>query len=148
MGGYAAQERESLPAADFLKPETRSWPVSDKRHAEIALQYMAWGRGNRAEYPKLLKRLFELYPPDKYPDLAQRAKRLKLMMSRSNPFSMHVRHNPAPAASAEITTARFPSKCARCGQPFEPRVTEIVDSGERGPKGGKKMMHAHAEECG
>ena len=156
-GGYSDLERNSLPSSDFLKPQTRSWPVSDKRHAEIALNYMAWGRGNRSEYPKLVRRLFELYPPRQHPDLVAKAKKLGLLSEettrhtkkagktmRYNPFAS-ARFNPAPA---EITTARFPTKCAKCGQPFVPRETEIMDSGERGPKGGKRMVHAHAEECG
>jgi hypothetical protein len=150
-GGYTKREREDLPASDFLKPKTRSWPVGDKRHAEIALNYMAWGRGNRSEYPQLLRRLFELYPPHKHPDLVDRAKKMGLVPQKQKDdthmkFNPFMRRNPEPAA--EITVARFPTKCAKCGEPFVPRQTEIVDSGERGPKGGKRMVHAHAEECG
>jgi hypothetical protein len=90
MGGYSPEEREQLPSSDFLKPETRGWPVSDKRHAEIALQYMAWGRGNRSEYPKLLERLFAIprYENDK--GLRQLYERLKpqieARMARKNPY--------------------------------------------------------------
>jgi hypothetical protein len=90
MGGYSPEEREQLPSSDFLKPETRGWPVSDKRHAEIALRYMAWGRGNRSEYPKLLERLFAIprYENDK--GLRQLYERLKpqieARMARKNPY--------------------------------------------------------------
>lgn len=45
----------------FLKPETRSWPVGDLKHAKLAIQYMAWGRGNRREYPMLLRRLWKIW---------------------------------------------------------------------------------------
>lgn len=48
----------------FLKPETRSWPVGDKRHAKIAIQYMTRGFGNHAEYPMLLSRLAQIWPVD------------------------------------------------------------------------------------
>lgn len=55
-------------------------------------------------------------------------------MNRRNP----ARNNPAPM------TARFPTHCVECGGSIE-RGEQIVDSGKRGPKGGKKMAHAN---CG
>lgn len=61
-GGYTKSERASLPSSVFLKPETRTWPVSDRRHAEIALQYMTAGRGRPQEYPTLIKRLARHWP--------------------------------------------------------------------------------------
>lgn len=48
----------------FLKPESRSWPVGDKKHAKIALQYMTRGFGNHSEYPMLLKRLAKVWSPE------------------------------------------------------------------------------------
>lgn len=63
-GGYSERERESLPSSAFLKPSTRSWPVSDRKHAKIALQYMMRGFGKPSEYPKLVRRLAEHYPPE------------------------------------------------------------------------------------
>ena len=76
-GGYSPAERASLPSSAFLKPETRSWPVSDLQHAKIALQYMSRGFGNRSEYGMLLQRLFERYPPDRFPELAEMYERLQ-----------------------------------------------------------------------
>lgn len=160
-GGYTAAERDALPSSDFLKPETRGWPVSDYRHAEIALQYMAWGRGNRSEYPKLLRRLFELYPPSKYPQLLEKAKKYnlgQLVYNTAVPHKLNgvhmfrMRHNPDDMGHAQeiegaVIVARFPGTCAKCHKPFIPRVTEIKDSGMRGPKGGKKMVHADPSEC-
>lgn len=67
--GYAEGERERLPTSAFLKPETRSWPVSDKDHAFIALQYMTRGFGNRSEYPTLIQRLAQIWPPSRHPDV-------------------------------------------------------------------------------
>lgn len=92
-GGYSPAERASLPSGAFLKPETRSWPVSDLQHAKIALQYMSRGFGNRSEYGMLLQRLFERYPPDRYPELAEMYERLQdkiqakagRRMARANP---------------------------------------------------------------
>ncbi len=92
-GGYSDAERASLPARAFLKPETRSWPVSDLRHAEIAPQYMARGFGNRSEYGMLLHRLFTLYPPEQYPQLAQMYERLRPGIEQKAGAKM-VRRNP------------------------------------------------------
>jgi hypothetical protein len=61
-GGYTRRERSALPAAMFLKPSTRSWPVADSAHAVIALQYMTRGLGRRWEYPYLVRRLAKLWP--------------------------------------------------------------------------------------
>lgn len=92
-GGYSDAERASLPARAFLKPETRSWPVSDLRHAEIALQYMARGFGNRSEYGMLLHRLFTLYPPGRYPELAEMYERLRPGIEQKAGVKM-LRRNP------------------------------------------------------
>lgn len=54
----------------FLKPSTRSWPVGDRKHAKIALQYMTRGFGTKAEYPTLVRRLADIYPVE---DSANRA---------------------------------------------------------------------------
>jgi hypothetical protein len=61
-GGYSSSERDALPAADFLDPKTRSWPVSDANHAKIAIQYMTRGFGNARTYPTLIRRLATMYP--------------------------------------------------------------------------------------
>lgn len=63
-GGYSAAERDALPPEAFLKPSTRKWPVSDRQHAEYAIQYMARGFGNRSEYPSLIRRLADHYSPE------------------------------------------------------------------------------------
>ena len=68
-GGYSPAERAELPRGAFLKPGSRSWPVSDKEHAKIALQYMTRGFGNRSEYPLLLQRLAGFWPVDQNPDI-------------------------------------------------------------------------------
>ena len=70
-GGYQGDERSRLPTSAFLKPRTRSWPVSDVNHAHIALQYMNMGRGNRSEYPALIRSLAKHWPVDQNPDIWQ-----------------------------------------------------------------------------
>tara|TARA_Y100000310_G_C20696051_1_gene825837 strand:+ start:3313 stop:5337 length:2025 start_codon:yes stop_codon:yes gene_type:complete len=50
------------------------------------------------------------------------------------------RRNP----SHEVKVARFPAECVHCGRPFQSGVSRIVDSGIKGPRGGKKYAHV---EC-
>ena len=54
------------------------------------------------------------------------------------------------AGGNDVKYARFPSKCAKCGKEFVTQrqaavqsglASKIVDSGIRGPRGGKKMVH-------
>ena len=137
-GGYSEAERASLPARAFLKPETRSWPVSDLRHAEIALQYMSRGFGNRAEYGMLLHRLFSLYPPGKYPKLAEMYERLRPgieekageRLAHANPHSRSVQalyaaedkaKRPIPAVSGEDREARAQATARRMASRYSSR---------------------------
>lgn len=46
------------------------------------------------------------------------------------------RRNPASGA---VTIGRFPSACSVCGESM--KGEQIVDTGERGPQGGKRMAH-------
>lgn len=62
-GGYSPAERAAVPTRMFLKPSTRSWPVGDRAHAQIALQYMTRGFGQRKEYAQYIRRLAQLWPP-------------------------------------------------------------------------------------
>jgi hypothetical protein len=59
---------------------------------------------------------------------------------RSIPQNRRNPHRPGH----EVTTARFPSQCVVCDESFETGVSQIVDSGIRGPRGGRKMAHV---EC-
>lgn len=61
MSARAAAKKNPRPGP-FLKPPG-GWPVGDIRHAKLALQYMAAGRGRPSEYPILLERLAQVYPP-------------------------------------------------------------------------------------
>ena len=63
---------------------------------------------------------------------------------RSRPSAYRAHHNPEPLAEGVII-ARFPGQhCTQCGGEFIPGETEIVvDPVNRGPKGGKRHMHAH-----
>lgn len=67
-GGFSPTERSRLPKSGFLKPESRGWPVHDRNHAHIAIQYMTRGFGDRSEYPTLIRRLAGHWPPG--PDTA------------------------------------------------------------------------------
>ena len=49
-----------------------------------------------------------------------------------------------PKRAGKILTARFPAECAVCGREFQSGVSQIADSGHRGPRGGKKYAHV---EC-
>ena len=69
MGGYTPEERSRVPSSMFLKPQSRSWPVSDETHAHIALQYMTRGFGGRQEYPSLVRRLATLWPVSQNPEI-------------------------------------------------------------------------------
>lgn len=69
LGGYSPKERAGVPTSMFLKPSTRSWPVSDENHAHIALQYMTRGFGGRQEYPSLVRRLATLWPVSQNPEI-------------------------------------------------------------------------------
>ena len=60
------------------------------------------------------------------------------------------RRNPSAAGMSGVRYARYPSKCAVCGEAFVTKhqaamqagtASKIVDSGLRGPLGGKKMKH-------
>lgn len=97
-GGYSKTERDRLPKSWFLKPETRSWPVADPRHFEIAIQYMTAARGIPSEYPMLIRRLAKLWPVEKHAALwriytRDRAKIAK-KADRKMPTVAQLRQNP------------------------------------------------------
>ena len=61
-GGLTALEREQLEGSSFALPGRR-WPINDRRHAVIALQYMLRGFGNVADYSTILRAIAKRYPP-------------------------------------------------------------------------------------
>ena len=60
-GGLTPAERKSIPSHMFLEPKTRSFPVQDRNHAWIAVQYMT--RFHIPNAPILIRRLAKFYPP-------------------------------------------------------------------------------------
>ena len=74
-GGYTPAERAALPASDFLVPRRRKWPVSNKEHANTALQYMTRWKGLEAS--ELIRNLAKKWPVDQNPELWKRYNRLK-----------------------------------------------------------------------
>ena len=60
-GGLSAAERSSLRTSDFALPGRR-WPINDRRHAVIAMQYMLRGFGNHSDYPQILAAIERKYP--------------------------------------------------------------------------------------
>lgn len=131
----------------FLKPETRSWPVGDRRHVTIALQYMQRGFGNRQEYPKLISRLLQIWNPDQYPDvMAEVAEKLPSIAEMSD--RPRARHNPTPLeaevqrmlddppASWEAMMSRYGLNPGVSPEKFYGKILEFTPSMARsGPKG-------------
>jgi hypothetical protein len=60
-GGLSAAERDALSQSAFALPGRR-WPINDKRHAVIAMQYMLRGFGNASDYPTILNAIAKRYP--------------------------------------------------------------------------------------
>jgi hypothetical protein len=60
-GGLTSHERASLRTLDFALPGRR-WPINDRRHAVIAMQYMLRGFGNESDYPTILAAIEKKYP--------------------------------------------------------------------------------------
>jgi hypothetical protein len=60
-GGLTAREREQLEGSAFALPGRR-WPINDRRHAVIAMQYMLRGFGSASDYPSILKAIAKRYP--------------------------------------------------------------------------------------
>lgn len=60
-GGLSAAERDALSQSAFALPGRR-WPINDKRHAVIAMQYMLRGFGNKSDYPTILNAISKRYP--------------------------------------------------------------------------------------
>ena len=54
-------EREFLPASDFVFPEDRSYPISDERHGQLALTYVA-APSNRMKRYRVMQAVFARYP--------------------------------------------------------------------------------------
>ena len=72
QGGRPAvyeEAKKNTYLGEFLKPKTRSWPVYDKKHAKIAIQYMTRGFGKSAEYPELIRNLAKHWPVADHPDI-------------------------------------------------------------------------------
>jgi len=62
----AASERDALPASAFVFPDRRAWPIHDRKHGQIALAFIAQGKGDAADYPAVRAAVAK-----KYPDLVE-----------------------------------------------------------------------------
>ena len=147
-GGYSPRERARVPSGMFLKPESRGWPVGDRRHVTIALQYMQRGFGNRSEYPKLLSRLLQIWPPDQHPDvLAEVEQKLPSIAKMSD--TRRARRNPTPREaevqrmldnpppSWKAMMAQYGLEPGVSPERFYGTILEYTPSqGKYGPKGG------------
>jgi hypothetical protein len=148
QGGYTASERAAVPTSMFLKPETRSWPVGDRRHVSIALQYMQRGFGNRSEYPQYLARLLQIWPPDQHPDVLEELERklpsIANMMSpvraAANPTPVEAeiqRMLDNPPFSWEDMMRQYGLSAGVSPETFYSKILEFTPSMNRyGPKGG------------
>ena len=78
-GGYTKAERAAIPRHMFLEPNKSppSFPVSDRNHAWIAVQYMT--RFHIPNSPTLIRRLAKFWPPSdrKNAEIWARYKRLR-----------------------------------------------------------------------
>jgi hypothetical protein len=63
-GGKGQARTNRGKRSAFLKPSAQSWPVGDRKHALIALQYMTRGLGKASEYPELVTALAARYPAE------------------------------------------------------------------------------------
>ena len=61
-GGLTPSERESLPDSAFALPGRR-FPINDRRHAVIAMQYILRGFVGQGDGPHVLKAIYQKYPP-------------------------------------------------------------------------------------
>jgi hypothetical protein len=61
-GGLTARERESLGSDVFALPGRR-FPINDRRHAVIAMQYLLRGFVAEGDAPKVLAAIKKRYPP-------------------------------------------------------------------------------------
>jgi hypothetical protein len=61
-GGLTPNEREGLPTSDFALPGRR-FPINDRRHAVIAMQYILRGFVADGDAPTVLKAIHKKYPP-------------------------------------------------------------------------------------
>ena len=116
--------RGESPRSKYLKPSTRSWPVGDLQHAEIALQYMTAGRGNRSEYPKYIRQMAKIWPVDEQPHLwymyDRNRKNIAQMAGKAVPTLKQLggsnsRQNPKLAPSPFIGKASYYEQPANAG---------------------------------
>ena len=148
QGGYTASERAAVPTSMFLKPETRSWPVGDRRHVSIALQYMQRGFGNRSEYPQYLARLLQIWPPEQHPDVLEElekklpsiAKMMSPVRAAANPTPVEAeiqRMLDNPPFSWEDMMRQYGLSAGVSPKQFYSKILEFTPSMNRyGPKGG------------
>ena len=61
-GKLTEEEREDLPARDFVFPKTRRYPINDLYHARKALQMMQWNKVSKEDIPEVKKKVFARYP--------------------------------------------------------------------------------------
>jgi hypothetical protein len=51
-------------ATGFVFPDRKAWPIGDKKHAKIAITYMAAGRGDPEDYSEIIKAIQKKYKKD------------------------------------------------------------------------------------
>lgn len=83
QGGLAPNERAALDETAFARPGRR-WPIHDRKHAQIALQYMTRGFGNATEYPAIVDAIRA-----RFPEADPKNKQIWDF------YAMHLKKNPA-----------------------------------------------------
>lgn len=55
-------KRARLKPSVFVFPKRRAWPLPDRRHAQIALEYIRDGKGNPKDYPAVRREVQRRFP--------------------------------------------------------------------------------------
>ena len=129
-GGLTPAERKSIPSQMFLEPKTRSFPVQDRNHAWIAVQYMT--RFHIPNAPTLIRRLAKFYPPsdpqnakiwDRYKRLR---KKIEKMSGKNMPTFSQLKGRKARKAAAN------PQRRRRAPSLRDAPVSVLEELSERG----------------
>jgi hypothetical protein len=128
------------PVREALVPASYDW--QDSTEVRSALVPGPYGRANPKGRRNNRHSQFEHSPDtdmwEHHPNYEQFRGQFGVNEAWTRGVQPYGRRNP----SGGLTTARFPGECIVCGNDIE-RGQQIGDSGMRGPKGGKKMAHAH-----
>ena len=115
----ASQENPKMRAPGYVFPRRKAWPIGDKRHALLAIDYMRAGRGKRADYPKVkaaILRRWQKVSPEVDNALAHLASE-RSQRAQANPCQCEARPNgcasPNPTQLGLFDAPTRPTKRAK-----------------------------------